>query len=196
MAMLVEEKITRVVLGGSLGRKFGRIWDLIVSSPAEALRMIAVNAPGFREELQRQVDSGMDYAVRVDYKNRTDKELLLPAGKTMLFMPLLEGAKNGGIFGIIAGVILIVIGVVLNAYTGVSGTPFIMAGAGMIAGGVIQMLSPMPKITDPGTDGGDAAKSYYFNGAASNETQGAPVPIIFGRMLVGSHPVSGSMEIQ
>lgn len=46
------------------------------------------------------------------------------------------GSKSGGVLQVILGVVLIVVGVIGNIYGG-WGTPFIEAGIGMLASGVV-----------------------------------------------------------
>lgn len=194
---LEEQKRTRVVLGGSLGRKFGRVWYLVVNTPVEAMRMIGANCPEFNLEMRRLIDAGVNFGIRVDQRNRTEEELHLPAQREILIMPLLEGSKNGGVFQTILGVVLIVVGAIMYVYGGQAmmsaGVGLMASGAGMAIGGIVQMLSPMPKLGDPGTSS-EGLKSYYFNGAANTDEQGAPVPVIYGRILTGSQPISASME--
>lgn len=66
------------------------------------------------------------------------------------------------------------------------------AGIGMAAGGVVQMLSPQPK----GRNGQESSNqpSYIFNGAVNTEAQGHPVPLLYGRMIVGSAVISAGIE--
>lgn len=39
--------LTKIVLGGAMGRIWGKEWFLDVNSPAEAIQMINANKPGF-----------------------------------------------------------------------------------------------------------------------------------------------------
>ncbi|WP_460163675.1 tail assembly protein [Pseudomonas sp. S2_F03] len=65
-------------------------------------------------------------------------------------------------------------------------------GIGMVAGGVLQMLSPVPT-TKSGSQQEQASTenkpSYLFNGAFNSTQQGLPVPVVYGQMLVGSSVV-------
>ncbi|MNX84398.1 Bacteriophage lambda tail assembly protein I [compost metagenome] len=64
-------------------------------------------------------------------------------------------------------------------------------GIAMIIGGVVQMLTPVPKTGSQQDQAGTENKpSYLFNGAFNSTQQGLPVPIVYGQVLVGSSVVS------
>jgi predicted phage tail protein len=61
----------------------------------------------------------------------------------------------------------------------------------MALGGVVQMLSPVPKSPSQQEQGVTENKpSYLFNGAFNSTQQGLPVPVVYGKMLVGSSVVA------
>lgn len=101
------------------------------------------------------------------------------------------GGKNGGVFNVVLGVVMLVI-----AYFVPVTAPYLVpAGVSMIAGGVVQMLTPVPK--GPGnTDGPDNKPSYTFSGAVNTQAQGNPVPLLYGRMIVGSAVVSAGISAE
>lgn len=65
-----------------------------------------------------------------------------------------------------------------------------MFGLTMALTGVSQMLSPQPKASTPA----DANPSYLFSGPANAVEQGGPVPLIYGRMRVGSTVISSAID--
>jgi predicted phage tail protein len=67
------------------------------------------------------------------------------------------------------------------------------AGVSLALSGVIEILSPRPKLPDGSNE--DSAKSFYFDGAVNTEMQGRPIPLIYGRVLTGSHPISASISV-
>lgn len=81
------------------------------------------------------------------------------------------GSKSSGVFSIILGVVLIVVGALGETYGqmfggGVWGPIAMKMGIAMVAGGVIQMLTPVPRA--PGsTDSPDNKPSYIFSGAVN-----------------------------
>lgn len=105
-------------------RQFGKSFRLAVKSPAEAIQALCVQTPGFERFLSNAKSRGLEFAVFRDKRNIGENEL----------------KYCGGILQTIVGAILIVVGVIFSARP--FGTPLIGAGIGLVAGGVIQMLSP------------------------------------------------------
>ncbi len=103
---------------------------------------------------------------------------------------MLTGSKRGGLFQIVLGAVLIAASFVpgLSAFAPV----LLHMGLAMVMGGVVQMLSP--QATGLGTgDTGDNGASYNFNGAVNTQAQGNPVPLLYGRMIVGSSVISAGI---
>jgi len=186
-----------VRLYGRLGALFGRQFKLHLDSntPAEAIAALCSQIRGFRAYLSSAKDRGMGFAVFVGKRNLKEDELSAPAGaEDIRIAPILLGSKNGGLFNVILGAVLIVVGVVGNMYGG-WGTPFIQAGIGMMTSGVVQLLSPQPKGLK-NADRPDNQPSYVFNGAVNTQAQGNPVPVLYGRMIVGSAVVSAGIHAE
>ena len=99
------------------------------------------------------------------------------------------GSKSGGILNIIVGVVL-VLADTFFFHTGYLTT----VGYGMIVGGVVQMLTPVPKGTK--NKSVDNEPSYAFNGAVNTQAQGNPVPLLYGRMIVGSAVISAGINAE
>lgn len=183
--------LTQVTLYGPLAKEFGRDWNLAVSSPREAIRMIEANKPGFLNWIRGSLDKYDRYKVIVDYENGKKEHLdedtfsLQRRMKRIRIVPIVTGA--GGIGKIIAGVFLVAIGL----FTG--NPAFIGMGISVGLGGIVEMISPRPKKTDQSVrqDG----TSYFFDGPVNTTQQGLPVPLIYGTCLVGSHPISGKVSV-
>lgn len=187
--------LTKVRLDGVMGKKFGAEWELAVSSPAEALRMIEANTPGLRAWMISNLKTYDAYEVICIYEDGHEEALdnssyvLNRLGLSEIrFTPTIAGAGgNNGLLQIVVGAILIIASPYLGGWSA-------QIGWSMVAGGIVQALSPRPQTNTSG--GGDAgAGSYYFDGPVNTETQGAPVPLIYGRVLVGSHTISASISV-
>lgn len=187
--------LTKVRLDGVMGKKFGKSWDLAVSSPAEALRMIEANKPGLRAWIIQNREKYDAYKIVCVYENGRE-ELLdddtfpLERGglKSIRFTPTVAGAS---------GVAKIVVGAILIAASFIPGlqavSPYLFKiGAAMVLGGIVEALSPRPKTKN---DQGESINSYYFDGPANTDQQGAAVPLIYGRVMAGSHPISASISV-
>jgi len=84
-----------------------------------------------------------------------------------------------------------VVGAFITPISGPIGGALVSVGIGMAIGGVVQMLSPVPKAPSQQEQSGTENKpSYLFNGAFNSTQQGLPVPVVYGHMLVGSSVVA------
>lgn len=180
-------KLRTVKLYGPMRRRFGREYELNVSSPAEAIRALCVQVPGFKKYLFDSKAAGLAFAVFIGRRNITEDGLHDPVGDDEIrIAPIIEGSKRGGVLNIILGIILIVVGV----YTG--NAQLIYSGAVMVIGGVVQMLAPQPKGLGAKDDPNNQP-SYSMNGAVNTQAQGNPVPLAYGRLIVGSALISGGI---
>lgn len=192
-------KIKTVRLYGKLGRMFGREFKLAVSSPAEAVRALAVQLPGFEAHFMNAHKQGVGFAVFAGDHNLAKDELTHPFAEDVIkIAPVLMGSKEGGWLNVIVGVVLIAVGVVMYMY-GADGSMLAkvgygmaFAGGAMALGGVIQLLSPGPKGIG-GEDREENRANYNFNGPVNTSAQGNPVPVLYGRMIVGSAVISAGI---
>lgn len=190
--------LTKVQLGGILGKKFGKSWNLSVNSPAEALRMIEANKPGLKRWINENSEKYSVYKVICEYNNGVI-ELLdeqtyksLRSFKSIKFIPMVAGAGGGGLIQSIIGVALIA----ASFFAGPVFQPYLLAaGVSMLIGGVVQLLSPRPTVKTGNNSEDESLKSSYFDGPVSTEAQGSPVKLIYGRVLTGPHTISSSISI-
>lgn len=195
--MMEIPKVRTVRLYGVLRAKFGKEFRLAVASPAEAIRALSVQLPGFQAFLMGAKDRGLTFAVFNGRRNLTQDQLHDPPGDDDIrIAPVLQGSKRGGTLQTIIGAALIVVGAAVNIMSGGSlawiGTPLINAGVAMVIGGVVQMLSPTPK--GLGTqESPDNQPSYAFNGPVNMQAQGNPVPVAYGDTWTGSAVISGGI---
>lgn len=193
----MSEKIRTVRLYGKLGAKFGRRFDLAVQSPAEAVSALGEMIPGFKQYLIESKDKGFGFAVFLGKRNLSKEELYTHAGnEDIRIAPVTFGSKKGGVVQIIVGVVLVVVGAILTYFGyGAVGVPLMKMGAAMIIGGVVQLLMPTPK-GPGGRDSADDNPSKYFSGPINTQAQGHPVPVLYGRLLVGSAVISAGIYMQ
>lgn len=193
------ETLRTIRLYGKLGARFGRMHRLAVESTAEAIRALCVLVPGFERELMTSHQRGVRYACFLGKQNIGKDDLALTGGVADIrIAPVLAGAKSGGVLQFIVGAVLVVAGLVITGGTFGAASPFgsalISMGISMMVGGVVQMLSPQPK--GASSDSVDNGQNYNFSGAINRMAQGGPVPILWGRMEVGSAVISGGIVSQ
>lgn len=189
---------TVVRLYGVLGSKFGRVHHLAVANAAEAVRALSVLVPGFDSFLTRAKDNGMVFAVFYGKRNLTEDDLLNPHGhENIRIAPILMGSKNGGWLSVIVGAVLVFVGFAISGFSFGTLTPvgsmFVAAGIAMIAGGFVQLLTPMMKGRSA-KDRPENQPSYVFNGPINTQAQGNPVPVVYGKMIVGSAVLSAGIN--
>lgn len=179
-----------IMLYGHLGEEHGRVHRLDVKTPAEAIHALCVTRPGFRSTLLRNQKQGSGYRIVVGGRPAKKDDLLLPCGETetIRVVPATCGA-GGEDTQIFIGAVLVVIGNAFPAFEFL--TPI---GLAMIAGGVAQAMADTPVVApqeDPANQ-----PSYVFNGPVNTTAQGNPVPICYGKMLVGSQVISAGLSVE
>ena len=214
----MKNTVRRINLEGELGEKFGKVWNLNVSSPAEAIRAIDVQRKGFRKHFLDTHNAGMGYDIIIgDQGIKQAEEIGFPAPirDDFTFIPIPAGSKQqqSGGFYFVAGLLLFAasggfsalgsMGAVgaeagfaaqfgaanMGLFGGGGSYFFAMAGAALMAGGVSMMLAP--SITEDDTN---EEQSYLFDGPVNTAKQGVPVPVLYGRMIVGGATVSASVS--
>ena len=212
----------RVNLHGKLGKDLGESWEFEVSSVAEALRAIDVNSKKFRHWILNYIEK-YEYIILVngnslfpekkEFKNASElknSEFYLDLSnkiQTIDIIPKIVGhgflgdffdspwVKVGvGAAGVAGGVILAIAAPPLAPL----GVGIALAGLGLVAAGVSQLLSkPPPSVpytaqqTNPIDGLGEAGgpTSYLFNGPVNTVGEGGPVPVGYGELVIGGNNV-------
>lgn len=197
-----------VHLYGHLKTAFGAKFRLDVDTPAKAIRLLNVNFPGFERALRKGY-----YRLIVGRRHGGDmldlEQIDMRLGRhDFHIVPVIGGAKRGGVLKAILGVALVgaaiffsggtlaaPLGGMSAAIPGLGGITWGNAAAlGLAAAvtGVSQMISPQTK-SDTGTKKED---SYALSGPTNLDGQGYPVPLPIGRVMVGGIPVSTGYDVE
>ena len=164
-------------------KQFGTVFKLDIGSVPEAIRALVTQIPGLREHIEKG-----SYKVRVDGKYIGDEGVHSEVNSTLHLTPVVKGAgKNGGLLQVVVGIVMIVAAVFYPPLAPYAAA-LISAGTGLVLGGVAQLLTKMPKAE--GFKDSDDLKSSSFSNLANMTAQGAPVPLIYGKMMVGSKVLS------
>ena len=186
-------------LHGELSR-FGSSFDLDVQSPAEAIRALSVQLPEFR----KTIADGEWHVVKGDMNEGTDLsdiELAMAVGKVSDIHIIPAAAGSGGKFGqIVLGAVLVgaafMTGGASMAAWGAGAKAMGALGAGLVVGGVAQMLIKPPNTDFAGRESPDQRPSFLFDGPVNTSTQGLPVPLIYGEVKTGSVVISAGMTAE
>lgn len=124
------------------------------------------------------------------------------AGAMAGAMAAAEGTATAGMSAVAGAASAAASGMAAEAFTipligAVTYGRIAMTGAMMALGGVSQLLSPTPKPSNlGGLEAPDQRASFLYNGSVNTVEQGGPVPVVYGRMRVGSTLISGGISIQ
>ena len=199
-----KTELRTIKLSGFLGKKFGRVHRLAVDSPAEAIRALSVIKAGFREFLENSHKNGVAYRFLVGKEALERSELkesihMRHGVKTTFeLVPVIKGAKSS-LGQILLGAALMAfawwampaMGMAAVGAAGALSTSVFGIGMSLALGGVAQLLAP--KVKAESKEAVENKPSYIFNGAVNTVAQGNPVPILYGRMRVGSQVVSAGI---
>lgn len=199
-----------IKLYGVLAEKFGHQFMLDVSSTREAVRALSVLLPGFEKFMLHAHERGLGFAIFLDeikgHRTRGKKQPycydaasnrritgrnigsnevdMVTESSVIKIVPRVMGAGgSNGILQVVLGVVLIVAGFWTGGATSNLGVALIGAGAGMLVGGIAQMLMPSAETQDQNQDGNRANKG--FGSAVTTIAQGNPVPILRGEREIG-----------
>ena len=183
----------KVRLYGHLAKKFGKLHYLTIRTPAEAIRALEANFKGFKQAILDKKIAG--YKVIVDKQDRSTKdELTYPVSNELKFIPIIQGS-GGSTFNIVLGIVLIVVAIVSFNYELIgAGTALLLGaqGAMLIVAGVSAMLYKPPDMQT--SKDVDQNKGTYFNGPTGMTRQGNPIPLAYGKVMVGSLTVHASIS--
>lgn len=194
--------MTVVSCYGILGELVPMPVALDVATCREAVHALAVQVPGFGKALvagRWHVLRGQG-AVPLHDECQVD----LPPGDQLRIVPAVEGAggKTGSAVLIGLGVAMIgasflvppagtvVAGVTISAsMAGAASSIAVSMGLALAFAGVSGLLA-----SDPKADDGDAKSSSLMGGDVNVVQSGAPIPLLFGRVLIGSIVASGGVS--
>jgi len=208
--------IVDIKLHGHLKEKISGNFKFATDNLGEAMRSIELNSNRkFFKYLLEMDQKGCKYEVLVNQRklkfekplnNINDKDLIKNIENSELMMkyenletidivPVIEGGDD--ILGIILGVVLIIAGLTIPGIGFAFGAALVIGGLGLLAAGVINLLSKPPDFEDfREIDGQTGRTSYLFNGPTNTIREGGPVSLLYGRLLVGSQVIAANYNIK
>lgn len=197
--------MAKFILAGSLGEtEYGNVFEMRARNITEAIRSLMFQVEGFRNKLK-----SVNIRIRINGRSCTGNDnadivraFQYPLGEndTVVIAPARAGAGGnvlGGIFMIVAGIVAIVLaipsgGASLAAWSA-GAMAMAAAGALMVFGGAAMLFTKIPKAGKFNTSSANE-KNTSFSSIDNMAAQGAPIPIVMGRMLVGSRVIQQSIE--
>ena len=170
--------------------------DAHVNSVGDSIRFLLMNWPQLEAHMNTQ-----HYQVLTDGTDIGEEEIHYPVAEEIKIVPMIAGA--GGSTGrILLGAALIGLAFTtggaslagLKAGTAFQGAAWwaggaASIGAGLIIGGVAEMLFPVPKPEKFENDQ-DPRISFDFGGTPNTSRAGTTHPIVYGEIMTGSTVIS------
>ena len=189
-------QMVEVKLLGELGRRFGRSYRFMANSPKDVISALSNQLVGFKDYLTGAHEDGIGFRlVDGDAGGMDYEEMMMPC-RQLVIAPIISGGGNIG--RILIGVALIALAFVSFGGSVAAGSLFAGFAAGKFAIGsgilfslgtslVLTGLAALltPPVRNPKSDT-EKKESFLFDRATELSSQGAPVPILYGRFLAAS----------
>lgn len=173
-------------------KRFGNTFDLVdVKNTSEVLRALFCQIKGFRMAIQKgkfEVKLKNKYFTHETLKD--DVCIPFSDGDTLHITPIISG--SGGAIQFVVGAVLAVVGYAMG-WTGI-GAVVGTIGVGLMASGVASMLTATPNMPQIKNEDENNVQSTSFSNLQNLVAQGRPVPLAYGRMLVGSLIIGKGVE--
>lgn len=195
-----------LTLKGVAAKKFGRVHRFHVADIREMLRAMCSQVPGFKKYMSNAHHSGVRFAFFRDAENIGVEEFeLTSTASDFTMMPVTEGAKQGGVLQIVIGAVALVAafftaggslalwGAAMSAGAISATTVLTGIGLSMMLGGVVQMLTPQPKINIGASSSTDNKPNYAFGAPVNTVAMGYPVPLLYGQREIGGAIISAGL---
>lgn len=189
------ESLIEVKLLGELGRRFGRSYSFVASSPKEIISALSHQIEGFKDYLRDAHENGIGFRLVDGNAEGMAYEEVVMGCKQLIIAPIVTG--GGAIGRILLGVALVALAFVSfggsvaagSAFAGFAGGKFAIGsgilfslGSSLVLTGIASLLTPpvsQPKETE-------RKDSFLFDRATELTTQGQPVPLLYGKFLAAS----------
>lgn len=187
-----------IILHGHLHDKLPRDIEVEANSVAEALKYL---------QLHPELATERGHPHPVTIKDITSDVALFGKNnmKEIHVYPRVSGGGGkAGFLQIAIGVIIIAVAIAFVVFTGGAGlgviaalqassfaSAAVLAGAMMIVGGLIQLLTPVPEFD---TGGDDTPGSQVLQASKNTVSIGTRIPVLYGTRKVGGHYLSFDVD--
>ncbi len=167
-------------------RQFGKEYRLSVRTPAEAIKALCIQIPGLERFISSAKAKGLEFAVYRGKRNIGEGELGFQGSGDIKIIPVITGSKRAGLLQTIVGVVMIVASFIPGFQA------LAPVGIALVAGGVIQMLSPQAGGLKTSA-APENTPGYAFGSAKNTTASGNPVPLCIGNRRWGGAIISASI---
>ena len=177
--------MTIINIHGILGREYGNSFSLSLPNPKDVLEAIDCNKQGFLQRLIELQREGLCYDMIINKKTITDgpdmDHMLNPA--TIDLVPAISGSGDP---------ITLALKATFTFLTGGSTAAWVVNAVLMAA--ISYALTPKPENEALEITAGGSKGSLIFNNNANLASQGSPVPIGYGRLIIGSQVIQATIK--
>ena len=197
-----------VYLQGELAEKFGKKFTVNADSYAEIFKCINVNRPGFMPYLRKCHEDEIGFIIEThDGAVEDEHELLIPLQPGDITLSVAPAGSKSGFAKILLAIVIVVVMVYnptlfftmpgATAGTTVAATSMAVAtglsswglAAGLLAVNLALMGLQQVMAPDPAVDK-DSPTNYIFTGSGAAQTEGDPVPLLYGELRVPGRPIA------
>ena len=184
----------RLIFQGSAGEALGKEWTVNAPTVADAFKIVHANNPKKYKDYFEQ-DLEAEFSVKLAGEALGEAELLLNnlKGEDIVVTPVPKGSKLKALEKVLLAIVIIVIAIYLpdilswgetltTLQSGIQ-TTVMSLGINMAIAGITELM-----MDDPSNDKDE--EGAMFGGPAQTVKHGQPVPICYGKLMVGGTPIN------
>lgn len=195
--------LTTVILGGPLGKKYGRRFEFMLHRPIDAIKALHCNFPDFVETMQGYAEKGMEFRITDLSDGRRDLSLdestAVNQPKVLRLAPVVAGASEQTAKANTQLAIATVLAVAAIALSGGTTAPWVvqalaaMSVSFAIQGALGHYAAHQSKKNKK--EQKEKNPSNLFSSQENVTEAGGPVPVGYGEMMIGSTVIGVAYEI-
>lgn len=163
--------MTEIHLHGILGKKYGRLHKFAVKEPRDVIRALEANHEDFQKDLKDLLKKNIVYTIVADNQwVQGNSFTKIKKINKIDFVPTIIGST-------VVQIILLVISVASAVYS------YVQAGK-----------QQYPQIPGAEMTSSASSKSLSFSNRENITEQGNPVPLVYGRLKVGSFVIQSAVK--
>lgn len=195
--------LTTVILGGPLGKKYGRRFEFMLHRPIDAIKALHCNFPDFVETMQGYAEKGMEFRITDLSDGRRDLSLdestAVNQPKVLRLAPVVAGASEQTAKANTQLAIATVLAVAAIALSSGTAAPWVvqalaaMSVSFAIQGALGHYAAQQSKKNKK--EQKEKNPSNLFSNQENVTEAGGPVPVGYGEMMIGSTVIGVAYEI-
>lgn len=186
---------TKIKLHGKLSKIYGEEFEFAnIRKSTDAVKALGTIFPDFKDSIIEAAKEGTHYELIVDGQSEDSYSMNQNKDTSVGVIEIVPCIIGRGPVGYVIGG-LILGGIGWYATGAVVSAFFITLGVGLIIAGIMYLLTPVPE-TEPSAEieAGIKNSSFIFNNPQNIASQGQAIPIVYGKLRVGSQVVGTTIS--